>query len=213
MPSCYVPAMIDAYTWTTPNGWKLLIALEELGLPYRTHWVDITKGEQMKPAFLAINPNNKIPALVDDEGPGGAPISIFESGAILSYLGDKTGQLWPSGAARYVVQEWMYFQAGGTGPMGGQLGYWNHFAKEKYAPAIERYRTEVLRLLGVLDKRLGEVPFLAGEYSMADIMNVTWPRANEKYGAIDLAPFANVSRWLGEVEARPAVAKALAMKP
>jgi GSH-dependent disulfide-bond oxidoreductase len=201
--------MIDAYVWTTPNGYKGLIALEEMGVAYTPRWVDLTKGEQLAPEFLAINPNHKIPAIVDHD----AGVTVFESGAIAIYLAEKTGRLLaPSGPERYVALQWVFFNVGGTGPMIGQLGHFVKFAPEKVPYAIERYRKETERLLGVLDRRLGEVPFLAGEYSIADVMNVTWARAAGQFGVV-LAPYGNVSRWLGEVEARPAVARALALKP
>ncbi|HEY5935510.1 MAG TPA: glutathione binding-like protein [Kofleriaceae bacterium] len=206
--------MIDAYVWTTPNGYKALIALEELELPYTTHWVDIRSGAQHKPEYLAINPNNKIPAVVDPAGPDGKSIKVFESGAVLAYLGDKAGRLMPaSGADRYAVLEWLFFGAGGIGPMGGQLGYWNLFASEKNPPAVERYLTETKRIVGVIDRRLDESKFLAGsEYSVADIMNFTWARAVSHFG-VDMQQYANVRRWLDTIEARPAVARALAMNP
>lgn len=206
--------MIDAYVWTTPNGQKLLIALEELGLPYQAHWIDIQKGEQMTPEFLAINPNNKIPALVDPDGPGGKPLAVFESGAELLYLADKTGRLLaPSGPARYVALEWMYFNIGGPGPTLGQLGYYKIFAKEKLPPVIERFEKEAERLFKVLDKRLGDVPYLAGEFSMADILNFTWPNAGRTMAKLDLTGYRHLTRWLDELAARPAFARALAMKP
>jgi GST-like protein len=206
--------MIDAYVWTTPNGQKALIALEELGLPYRLHWVDLTKGEQTTPAYLAINPNNKIPAIIDDEGPGGAPIAIFESGAVLVYLADKTGRLLPRDRAeRYTVLEWVFFNAGGPGPMIGQLGYFTKFAPEKVPAAIERFTKEAERLFRVLDGRLAQVPYLAGELSIADIMNVTWPRAARTFLGMELGGYRHLTRWIDELEARPAFARALAMKP
>jgi GST-like protein len=206
--------MIDAYVFTTPNGFKALIGLEELGLPYRTNWIDITKGAQMSPEYLAINPNNKIPAIVDHDGPGGKPITVFESGAVLVYLADKTGKLLAkSGAARYTALEWIFFNAGGPGPMLGQLGYFTKFAPEKVPPAIERFTKESERLLRVLDKRLGEVPYLAGEFSIADIMNMTWPRAAKTFIGMDLSGYPNVTRWIGTLEERPAFQRALAMKP
>lgn len=200
--------MIDAYVWTTPNGFKALIALEELALPYNLHWVNIGKGDQLKPEYLAINPNNKIPALVDDG------FAVFESGAVLTYLADKAKRLIPEdGRERYVALEWLFFGAGGIGPTGGQLGYWNKFAKEKYAPAIDRYMTEAKRIVGVIERRLGESPYLAGsEYSVADIMSFTWTRAVGTLG-LDLQEFPATRRWIELIEARPAVAKALAMKP
>src|SRR4051812_27975801 len=163
--------MIDAYVWTTPNGFKLLLALEELGLPYRTHWIDITKGDQRKPEFIAINPNSKIPAIHDPD----TGTSVFESGAVLTYLAEKTGKLLPaSGPSRYATLEWMFFNIGNTGPMFGQLGFFTKFAKEKVPMAIERYETEAKRLLAVLDRRLGETKYLAGdEFSLADVINFT----------------------------------------
>ena len=205
--------MIDAYVWTTPNGFKALIALEELGLPYTPHWINITTGEQMKPEYLAINPNNKIPAITDSDGPDGKPITIFESGAVMIYLGDKTGRLLPpSGPARYTTLEWLFWGAAGTGPMGGQAGYWAYFAKEKNPPAIERYTNEVNRLLGVADKRLATSQYLAGDdFTIADINSFTYARAFSRFG-LDTSKFANVTRWVQAIDARPAVQRALAMK-
>ena len=206
--------MIDAYVWTTPNGFKALIGLEELGLPYKPNWIDITKNEQTKPEYLAINPNNKIPAIVDHEGPGGTPVTVFESGAVLTYLAEKTGKLLaPSGAARYHALEWVFFNVGGPGPMIGQLGYFTKFAQEKVPHAIERFSKEVDRLLRVLDKRLGETQYLAGDFSIADIMNFTWPNAARTFLGMDLSGYPHVTRWLDELAARPAFAKALAMQP
>lgn len=205
--------MIDAYVWTTPNGYKALIALEELGLPYTPRWVDLGEDEQHSSAYLAINPNGKIPAIVDRDGDDG-PVTVFESGAVLVYLADKAGKLLPGrGAARYEVLQWVFFNAGGTGPMLGQLEYFTHAAKEKLPTAIERYTKEGERLLGVLDGRLGEAPYLAGELSIADLMNVTWVRTAGSRLGMDLAKYSNLSRWLEAIESRPAVARALAMKP
>lgn len=209
-------AALDAYVWTTPNGFKLLVALEELGLPYRTHWVDITKGEQMKPEYLAINPNNKIPALVDPTGgPGGGPLALFESGTLLVYLADKTGRfLAKDGPDRYVALSWVFFNIGNIGPMLGQYGFFAKFAPEKIPMAIERYTKEAHRLFQVLDRRLAEVPYLAGaEYTIADMINVTWIRGARDFHRFDLSAYPHLTRWLEQVEARPAVAKALAMKP
>lgn len=206
--------MIDAYVYTTPNGFKALIGLEELGLPYETHWIDITKGEQTSPEYLSINPNNKIPAIIDRDGPEGKPVTVFESGAVLVYLADKTGKLLAqSGAARYTALEWVFFNAGGPGPMLGQLGYFTKFAPEKVPAAIERYTKEAERLLRVLDKRLAQVPYLAGEFSIADIMNMTWARAAKTFIGMDLGPYPNLSRWIAELEERPAFKRALEMKP
>jgi len=203
--------MIDAYVWTTPNGFKLLIALEELALPYRTNWVDITKGDQRKPEYIAVNPNSKIPAIVDRD----TNITVFESGAILTYLAEKAGKLLPaSGPQRYSVLEWMYFNVGGPGPTMGQLGFFTRFAKEKIPMAIERYTAETERLLKVLDTRLGETKHLAGnDFTLADIINFTWANAGRSFLGLDYTPFPNLVRWLDELAARPAFAKALAMKP
>jgi GST-like protein len=200
--------MIDAYVWTTPNGFKLLIALEELALPYKAHWIDISKGDQQKPEYLAINPNGKIPALVDGE------IKVFESAAVLTYLAEKTGKLLPaSGPARYDTLEWVAFNVAGPGPMLGQLGFFSRFAKEKVPMAIERYTKEAERLMKVLDTRLGEAKYLAGEFSIADIINFTWANAGRTFLGLDYAPYPNLVRWLDELAARPAFGKALAMKP
>jgi GSH-dependent disulfide-bond oxidoreductase len=206
--------MIDAYVFSTPNGYKALIGLEEFGLPYTTHWVDITKGAQMSPEYLAINPNNKIPAIVDRDGAGGQSVTVFESGAVLLYLAEKTGKLLAkSGPARYATIEWLFFNAGGPGPMIGQLGYFTKFAPEKVPAAIQRYTKETERLLGVLEKRLAQVPYLAGEFSIADIMNMTWPRAAKTFIGMDLSAYPNLTRWIAELEARPAFERALAMNP
>lgn len=202
--------MIDAYAWTTPNGHKLLIALEELEVPHELHWVDIMKGAQFKPEFLAINPNNKIPAIYDRD----TKQAVFESGAVLLYLAEKAGRL--LGPDRYTTLEWMFFNAGGVGPMGGQLGYFAKFAKEKIPHAIERYTKEVQRLFGVLDKRLGESAYLAGpEFSIADVMNYSWPRSLLGFGieGIDLAAYPHLARWQDAIAARPAVQRALARTP
>lgn len=202
--------MIDAYVWTTPNGYKPLITLEELGLAYTPRWIDIGKGDQKTPQYRAINPNGKIPAIVDR----GSAVKVFESGAILVYLAERAGRLLPtSGQARFTTLEWVFFNAGGTGPMVGQLGYFTKMAKEKVPQAIERYSQEVDRLLRVLDGRLAEVQYLAGEFSIADLMNVTWARAAGSFVGVDMSPFPNVTRWLDEVESRPAVQRGLALKP
>lgn len=206
--------MIDAYVYTTPNGFKALIALEELGLPYTRRWIDITKGQQTSPEYLAINPNNKIPAIVDHDGPGGRPLTLFESGAVLVYLAEKTGKLLPaSGPRRYEALSWVFFNTGGPAPMIGQLGYFTKFANEKVPHAIERYEKECARLLNVLEQRLAQSRYLAGDFSIADIMNMTWPRAFKTFLGRDLGPYPNIVRWIGELEQRPAFARALAMKP
>jgi GST-like protein len=206
--------MIDVYAFTTPNGFKALIGLEEFGLPYRTNWIDITKGAQLSPEYLAINPNNKVPAIVDSDGPDGKAITLFESGAVLVYLADKTGKLLAkSGSDRYTALQWVFFNAGGPGPMIGQLGYYTKFAPEKDPPAIARFTKETERLLRVLEKRLGQVQYLAGEFSIADIMNMTWPSAANTFIGMDFSAYPNVTRWIAELEARPAFKRALAMKP
>lgn len=206
--------MIDAYVYTTPNGFKALIALEELELPYTLHWIDITKGQQHTPEYRAINPNNKIPAIVDHDGPGGERVTIFESGAVLVYLAEKAGKLLPaSGAARYTTLEWVFFNAGGPGPILGQLGYFTKFSPEKVPPAIERFSREAERLLRVLDGRLEQARYLAGELSIADLMNMTWVRAARTFLGLDMAPYPHLVRWLEALERRPAVQRALALKP
>ena len=207
--------MIDAYVWTTPNGYKALIALEEFGLAYQPHWIDISKGAQLTPEFLAINPNHKIPAIVDHDGPGGEPLTVFESGAVLTYLAEKTGEfLATSGATRYTALQWVFFNIGNTGPMLGQLGYFTKFAKEKVPHAIDRFTTEADRLFHVLDGRLAKAHYLAGdELTIADIANFTWPRAARTFLEMDLSKYTHLTRWLDELEKRPAFQKALAIKP
>jgi GST-like protein len=201
---------IEVWSWPTPNGHKVHIALEELGLPYTVVPVNIGAGEQFRPEFLAITPNHRIPAIVDPDGAGGAPLHLFESGAILIHLAERTGRLIPADpAGRATCLQWLMFQMGGVGPMFGQ---WNHFAN--YAPeripyATERYAKEVRRLHGVLEARLRETPFLAGEeYSIADIATFPWMRNPERRG-IDIAEFPSVERWLAVIAARPAVQRGL----
>ena len=202
---------IELYTWSTPNGRKISIALEELGLDYSVHPINIGKGEQHAPDFLKISPNNKIPAIVDPEGPDGAPISLFESGAILMYLADKTGKLMPEvPRARYEALQWLMWQMGNYGPMLGQAHHFRRFAKEKIPYAIDRYTNETRRLYGVLDKRLKEVEYVAGDYSIADIATFPWAARHEWHG-IALEDFANVKRWYDAIAARPAVAKGMAV--
>ena len=202
--------MIDLYTLGTPNGRKASVMLEEVGLPYNVHVVDIRKGDQFKPEFVAINPNSKIPAFVDPDGPGGQPLALFESGAILIYLADKTGSpLLPAeGADRYTVIQWLMFQMGGVGPMFGQTHHFLKFAKEDVPYAKERYSTETRRLYGVLDKRLGEADFMAGAYSIADIATYPWVMRHE-FQQVDLADFPNVKRWTEAISARPAVQRGM----
>ena len=199
--------MIEAWTWPTPNGHKIHIALEELGLPYKVIPVNIGKGEQFKPEFLAITPNHRIPAIVDPDGPGGKPFTLFESAAIMMYLSEKCGgALIPRDPiGKYRCLEWMMFQMGGVGPMFGQYNHFAAYAVEKISYAIERYSNEVTRLHRVLDKRLSEAEWLAGsEYSMADIITFPWIRNPDRRG-IDLATYPHVKRWHDAVAARPAV--------
>ena len=201
---------IDLYTWGTPNGRKVSIALEELELPYNVHPIDIGKGDQYDPAFLAISPNNKIPAIVDPDGPDGAPFSLFESGAILLYLAEKTGHLMPSDVrGRYRALEWIMWQMGNFGPFLGQVHHFKRFAKEKIPYAIERYDKEARRLYQVLDNRLSEALFLAGEtYSVADILTFPWA-ARHTWQEIELKDYPNVERWYRQLEARPAVQRGM----
>ncbi|MDP6787363.1 MAG: glutathione S-transferase N-terminal domain-containing protein [Rhodospirillales bacterium] len=199
--------MIDLYTWTTPNGRKVSIMLEEVGLPYEAHAVDITKDEQFDPAFLKISPNNKIPAIVDhDNG-----IAMMESGAILLYLADKTGQLVPSDEkARWQAIEWLMWQMGGAGPFLGQVHHFVRFNKGKSAYAEERYLTEARRLYGVLDRRLADHEYLAGDYSIADI--ATWPWISRfEWQTIDMNAYPNVKRWYTAIAGRPAVERGYAV--
>lgn len=210
--------MITLHAWPTPNGQKLFIMLEELGQPYETRFVNIGKDEQFQADFLRIAPNNKIPAIVDDEGAEG-PISLFESGAILEYLADKHGRfLAPSGAARWQTLQWLHWQIGGLGPMLGQLGFFGLRSEEKAPLAIGRFSEEAARLIGVLDRRLGEAAYVSGDdYGIADIAAFPWARAasanfrNLIGEALDQA--GNLARWLDDVGARPAVVRALAIKP
>lgn len=204
--------MIDVWTWPTPNGHKVHIALEELGLPYRIVPVNIGAGDQFKPEFLAITPNHRIPAIVDPDGPGGKPLTLFESGAILIYLAEKTGQLMPADpVGRLMCLQWLMFQMGGVGPMFGQYNHFAAYAPEKLPYAIERYANEVRRLHRVLDKRLGESPFLAGpEYGIADIATFAWVRNPQRRG-IDLADYPAVQRWHDTIAARPAVQRGVAV--
>ncbi|MBO1075368.1 glutathione S-transferase family protein [Roseomonas marmotae] len=203
---------IEVWSWPTPNGHKVHIALEELGLPYRVVPVDIGKGEQFRPEFLAITPNHRIPAIVDPAGPGGQRLQLFESGAILIYLAEKAGRLIPANPeARYACLQWLMFQMGGVGPMFGQYNHFAAYAPEKIPYAIERYGNEVKRLHRVLEKRLSESPYLAGdEYSIADIATFPWVRNPDRRG-IDLADYPAVKRWHDVIEARPAVQRGVAV--
>lgn len=203
--------MIDVYTWPTPNGHKVHIMLEECELPYKVHAIDIGAGDQFTSKFLKISPNNKIPAIVDPDGPDGAPISLFESGAILLYLASKCGRLLPADVrGKYVALEWLMFQMGGIGPMLGQAHHFRLYAPEKIDYAIKRYTNEARRLYGVMDKRLGEFEYFAGEYSIADIAIFPWTRSHANQG-VDLADFPNVKRWFDAIAARDAVQRGVAV--
>lgn len=202
--------MIDLYTWPTPNGHKVHIFLEETGLPYSVVPINIGEGDQFKADFLKISPNNKMPAIVDRDGPGGKPYALAESGAILMYLGDKTGQFFPTETrARYTCVQWLMTQMGHVGPMLGQVHHFRNYAVEKIPYAIDRYVNEAKRLYHVLDRRLGEAPYLGGEdYTIADMATFPWIRPWEKQGQrIDDHP--NLKRWMEEIEARPAVQRGL----
>ncbi len=198
--------MLEVYSWATPNGHKVHIMLEECGLPYRAHGVDIGAGEQFDPAFLAISPNNKIPALVDPDGPDGAPISLFESGAILLYLASKTGRFLPADLrARWSTLEWLMFQMGGVGPMLGQAHHFRIYAPEKIPYAVDRYTNEARRLYGVMNKKLAKTRYIAGhEYTIADIAIFPWLRSWKNQG-IDWADHPHLKGWFDEIAARPAV--------
>ena len=203
---------IQLFAFDTPNGRKISVALEEMGLPYQVQVVNITKDDQFKPDFLSISPNNKIPAIIDAHGPNGKPISVFESGAILMYLAEKTGQfLPPTGAARVATLEWLMFQMGGFGPMPGQV---HHFAgltnEDDKRYGLKRYMTETLRLYGVMDKRLANHAFFAGELSIADFAILGWVWRHPRH-QVDLAQFPNVKRWFDQLMARPAVQRGFAV--
>jgi GST-like protein len=197
---------IEVFSWPTPNGHKVHVMLEECGLAYRAIPVDIGTGEQFAPEFLAISPNNKIPAITDPDGPDGQPISLFESGAILVYLAAKTGRFLPQGdRARFEVLQWLMFQMGGVGPMLGQAHHFRMYAPEKIQYAIDRYSNEAKRLYGVIDRRLGESEWLGGdEYSIADIATFPWLRSWKNQGVV-LEEYPNLQRWFETIEARPAV--------
>ena len=201
--------MIDLHTAATPNGQKIHIMLEETGLEYRTHWVHIDRGEQFAPEFLAISPNNKIPAIVDRDGPGGRELALFESGAILLYLADKTGRFLPEAPyERWETVQWLMWQMGGFGPMLGQAHHFRRFAPEEIPYAVERYTKETARLYGVLNGRLGEAEYLAGDYTIADMATYPWAARHEWQG-IELGDFPNVKRWYDAIGARPAAARGM----
>ncbi len=203
--------MIDLYYWPTPNGWKITIFCEEAGVPYRVVPVDISRGEQFAPEFLKISPNNRMPAIVDPEGPGGQPIAFFESGAILIYLAEKHGRfLSKEPRARYDALQWLMWQMGNVGPMFGQAGHFTRYAPEKIQYAIDRYTNEARRLCRVLDKRLADREFVAGEYSIADMAIFPWVHALEQLvGGLGDTP--HTLGWVGRLRARPAVQRGLAV--
>lgn len=204
--------MLEVYSWPTPNGHKVHIMLEECGLAYWVHPVDIGKGEQFAPDFLTISPNNKIPALVDPAGPDGQPISLFESGAILLYLAGKTGRLLPADVAgKYEVLQWLMFQVGSIGPMLGQAHHFRTYAPEQLPYAIDRYTQEAQRLYGVLNKRLAHATYLGGaDYSIADIAVFPWLRSWKNQG-VALADFPHLKGWFDEIAHRPAVQRGVAV--
>ncbi len=204
--------MLDLYYWPTPNGWKITILLEELGLPYTVHPVNIDKGEQFKPEFLAISPNNRMPAIVDNDPlDGGEAISVFESGAILQYLARKHKAFYPTDVrAQVQVDEWLFWQMGGLGPMSGQAGHFRIYAPEKIPYGIDRYTNEVNRLYGVMDRRLANHAYLAGAYSIADMASWPWVRNYANF-AQDLNDFPHLKRWFESIAERPEVIRAVAV--
>lgn len=200
---------IDLYFWATPNGLKIPIMLEELGLPYRKHLVDISKGEQFEPKFLLISPNNRIPAIVDPDGPDGQPLSVFESGAILQYLGRKYSAFYPTNERKKAdVDQWLFWQVGGLGPMAGQCFHFRKYATEQIPYGIERYTKEVTRLFGVMERRLADREYLAGEYSIADIACFPWVRLWRDL-AQDIEQFPHLKAWIDRIKMRPAVQRGL----
>jgi len=200
--------MIQLYSWKTPNGRKVSVMLEEIGLPYEVHAVDLGKRQQFTPEYLAMNPNNKIPSIIDTDGPGGKPLTLFESGAILMYLAEKTGKFWPQDMRkRYEVIQWLMFQMGGVGPMFGQANYFFRL-EEKVPYAIDRFHKEALRLYRVLEQELSKKEFLAGEYSIADIATYPWVGRHDIH-QVNLEDFPNVKRWFDKISARPAVQKGM----
>ena len=204
-----MPSPIELYYWPTPNGHKITIMLEECGLPYLIKPINIGKGDQFKPEFLAFSPNNRMPAIIDPDGPGGRPISVFESGAILQYLGRKTGQFYPSEErARVECEEWLFWQMAGLGPMAGQAHHFRNYAPEKIQYGIDRYTNEVNRLYGVLDKRLKGREYVAGAYTIADMAIYPWVRPYKNQGQ-DIAEFPSLEAWYKRMHDRPAVAKAV----
>jgi GST-like protein len=203
---------IDLYYWPTPNGWKITIMLEECGLVYNMIPVNIAKGDQFAPEFLTISPNNRMPAIVDHDGPSGRPIPVFESGAILQYLGRKTGKFYPANErARVEVEQWLFWQMANLGPKAGEANHFRNYATEKLPYAVDRFMNEMNRIYGVMDRRLADREFLAGRYSIADIACIGWASRAERHGH-DLSQFRNVQRWLATVLARPAVARGLKVR-
>ncbi len=203
------PKPIELYYWPTPNGWKISIMLEELGIPYEVKYINIGRGEQFDPEFLEIAPNNRMPAIIDPEGPGGKPISVFELGAILQYLGRKHGRFYPTAERdRVEVDQWLFWQMGGLGPMAGQAHHFRQYAPEPIPYAIDRYTNECNRLYGVMNKRLADRPFLAGDYSIADMAAIGWVKPYKNQGQ-DLDEFPNLKRWFETLMARPAVIRGL----
>ncbi len=201
--------MIELYTWPTPNGHKVHIMLEECGLDYNVHAIDIGAGDQFEPEYLKFSPNNKMPAMIDSDGPGGKPYSVFESGAMLMYLAEKTGKFMPSDMeGRYTVIQWLMFQMGGVGPMLGQAHHFRQYAPRKIKYAVDRYTNETRRLYNVVDRRLGEVEYVAGEYSIADMAIYPWMRLYERQG-VDIESIPNLERWLDAISERPAVQRGL----
>ncbi len=202
---------VELYYWPTPNGWKITIMLEELGIPYNVNYVNIGKGEQFDPGFLKIAPNNRMPAIIDPEGPGGEPVSVFESGAILQYLGRKFGRFYPADERQRIeVDQWLMWQMGGLGPMAGQAHHFRIYAPEKIPYAIDRYTSECNRLYGVMNTRLADRGFLAGGYSIADMACIGWANSHERQGQ-DFNDFPNLKKWFETMKARPAVQKGLAI--
>jgi GST-like protein len=204
---------IDLYFWPTPNGWKISIMLEECGLPYTMIAVNISKGDQFTPEFLAISPNNRMPAIVDHNGPGGRPISVFESGAILQYLGRKTGKFYPADErGRVEVDQWLFWQMANLGPKAGEANHFrNYAAAEKQQYAIDRFTNEMNRIYGVMNTRLKDRQFLAGKYSIADIASIGWASRYERQGQ-NMSQFPHVKRWLDTVLARPAVKRGMGLR-
>jgi len=201
--------MLDLYVWPTPNAYKISIMLEEIGRPYKVIAIDIQRGDQFQPGFLKISPNNKMPAIVDHDAPDGKPLALFESGAILMYLAETSGKFMPKDLrTRYDVVQWLMFQMGGVGPMLGQAHHFRQYAPEKLDYAINRYTNEATRLYRVVDRRLAEAPYLAGEYSIADMAVFPWLRGYERQGQ-KLEDYPNLKRWYEAIDARPAVKKGL----